>query len=703
MGIIPNVELFPMAIFDYPIVELSLQDAQFSFAPEELTKIPPRSFHGDIIGQPRAIQALKLALEIPSKGYNLFVTGDPGSGRTTAVKHMLGKLGRQTAGLQDIICIHNFEKPHRPVILSLPPGQAVEFSRMMRNLTLTIQRSIIDQLEAREDKRINPEAILTLTAPVIDEIRETLPVPELETYLHHLQQDLREYSYIFTGADGEAIRNAQFFLRYQVNILVDHQHTSSPPVVFEHHPTSANLFGFIDPKSDQRDDAPPPFLSIHPGSMIEESGGYLVLNALDLLKEEQLWDQFKRVLSAGLIYLHNTSGAPGSLPSGIKPDPVHIHLKAIVLGDEEIYEELYTQDPDFPKLFKVAAEFDYSMPVSEKNIGKYIGFISMVTQDEQLLRASNTGIAEILKFGCQLVEQRSHLSTQFSRIADTIRESSYWAAQLGKQEIDRDAVKKALEERRYVSGLTESKIIDQIVDGEILIHLQGKKIGMVNALAVLDRGTYSFGIPAVITATVAPGNEGIVNIEHEAGLSGEIHDKGLLILEGYLRKMYARNFPLSIYSGICFEQSYAEVDGDSASSSELFALLSAIGDLPVRQDIAVTGSVNQMGEFQPVGGINEKIAGFFTVCRRIGLTGHQGVIIPGKNIRNLILPDRVLQAIEERKFHIYPVKTIDQGMQILTERPAGRRNTKGLFPIDTINRVIEDRLKRLYELSRQQN
>nr|MDA3835271.1 ATP-dependent protease [Spirochaetales bacterium] len=231
----------------------------------------------------------------------------------------------------------------------------------------------------------------------------------------------------------------------------------------------------------------------------------------------------------------------------------------------------------------------------------------------------------------------------------------------------------------------------------------GSKIGDLNALAILDRGYYSFGIPAVISATVAPGTEGIVNIEHEAGLSGEIHDKGLLILEGYLRKMYARNFPLSIYSGICFEQSYAEVDGDSASSSELYALLSAVGELPVRQDVAVTGSVNQMGKIQPVGGINEKITGFFRICRHNGLSGHQGVLIPQKNIRNLILPREVVDAVAGKKFHIYPISTIDDGMQILTQRKAGVRGSKGTFPPDTINRIVEDRLKHLSSLSRQNN
>ena len=257
--------------------------------------------------------------------------------------------------------------------------------------------------------------------------------------------------------------------------------------------------------------------------------------------------------------------------------------------------------------------------------------------------------------------------------------------------------------REFANGITEERINKEIQDGEMIISLSGAKVGVVNGLAVMDRGLASFGTPTVISVSVAPGSEGIVNIEHEAGLSGEIHDKGLLILEGYLRKQYARTFPLSIYAGICFEQSYAEVDGDSASSSELFALLSAIGELPVRQDIAVTGSVNQLGDIQPVGGINEKIEGFFSICEKMGLSGKQGVIIPRQNVKSLILPERIVKAIEERRFHIYPISSIDQGMEILTLRPSGERNIKGNFPPNTANRIIEDRLKKLYELSKPAN
>jgi len=303
----------------------------------------------------------------------------------------------------------------------------------------------------------------------------------------------------------------------------------------------------------------------------------------------------------------------------------------------------------------------------------------------------------MLRYSSWLCETRGELSTRFSQLFDLLTEADYWARIDGRQVIDRQEVLRANEERTFALGISEEKIIQDIVDGEMLISLSGSKVGVVNGLAVMDRGASSFGTPTVITATVAPGNEGIVNIEHEAGLSGEIHDKGLLILEGYLRKHYARNFPLSIYAGIAFEQNYSEIDGDSASSTELYALLSAIGEIPIRQDVAVTGSVNQLGMIQPVGGINEKIEGFYHTCKLTGLTGHQAVIIPKSNMKNLILPYEVLDAIRDGKFHIYPVTTIDEGMEILTGRRMGQRSPKGTFPQDSFNAQVEEKLRRMYQ------
>jgi lon-related putative ATP-dependent protease len=487
-------------------------------------------------------------------------------------------------------------------------------------------------------------------------------------------------------------------LRYSVNLLVDHGQTTERPLIFETHPTFANLFGSLDNPPETKEEWYLPFLSIRAGSLLQAAGGFIVISAEEMLTVDGLWEAFKRFLSTSTLVIQNAARQ-----AGIRPEPLPLPVKVILIGSEASYDAFCDNDDDFLKLFKILAEFDYTMAATNENIASTIGFIKMVSREEELIEADSSGIAELLRFSAFIAESREELTTQLSLISDLLHEADYWAKVEGLKTISKEAVLRSIDERNYVSSVSENRIFDEISTGEMIIALDGTKVGVVNGLAILDRGGFSFGTPTVISATVAPGNEGIVNIEHEAGLSGEIHDKGLLILEGYLRKSYARNFPLSIYSGICFEQSYGEVDGDSASSSELYALLSAIGEIPIKQNIAVTGSVNQMGELQPVGGINEKITGFFNICRRLELKNHPGVIIPVQNIKSLILPYEIIEAIERKEFHIYPIQRIDEGMEILTDRPSGARNQKGNFPIDTLNRTIEDRLKHLYELSRPQS
>jgi lon-related putative ATP-dependent protease len=689
-----------MANLDFFLREITAEEAEFSYTEQQIAQSRPASFHGEIIGQPRAVSAIEMGIKIPGKGYNIFVSGESGTGRSTAIRKILAEQPFNREKIFDIAFIHNFIKPEYPVAVRLRPGEGRTFVLSMQEFIRGIKEHVITWISEHEGP-VDPEPLAETAKQKAEAIKEQLPYDVIAGYLDQVIHDVRTSAYIFNGASADSVQNAAFFNRYTVNLLVDHADTTQNPVIFENHPTFSQLMGSIDGRSEQSDDNLP-FLSIHAGSLLESSGGTLVLDAEEILKEDHLWDKIKQVLKTSHLYIQNPSSSSGQ-PGAIRPEPVQVDIKLILLGTEEVYEYLFSEDPDFYKLFKISAEFDFSMPATPENIGNYIGFVRMITEDEGLLPVDNSAVSEILLYGSYLVEQRNELSTQFSLIADLVREANYHALHQGRSVIDRETVLAARMQREYLSSLSESKIIQQILSGEMLIRLEGSKIGMVNALAVLDRGYYSFGIPAVISATVAPGTEGIVNIEHEAGLSGEIHDKGLLILEGYLRKMYARNFPLSIYSGICFEQSYAEVDGDSASSSELYALLSAVGDLPIRQDVAVTGSVNQMGEIQPVGGINEKIIGFYRLCKRKGLTGSQGVIIPDKNIRNLILPQEIISSIAEKKFHIYPISSIDEGMQILTLRKSGKRGPKGTFPPNTINRVIEDKLKHLSSLSRQNN
>lgn len=459
------------------------------------------------------------------------------------------------------------------------------------------------------------------------------------------------------------------------------------PVVEENHPTYENIFGWA--YEDENGNV----VSAH-GSLHRADGGFFTVDAQQVVKDPALWEELKTFAQTSTLSIKCYDNEKGRHVKSVINEKLDV--KIILLGSDDLYDHLCDTDEQFLKNFKVCAEFDFSMPATDENISGTIAYILDLCKTHNLKPITDDGICELLNYSSWYAEMRDELTTKLSNIGDLLLEADYCSS----DRIDAVSIRKALSERDFANGITESRITEEIKNGEMIISLEGTKVGVINGLAVMDRGLVSFGTPAVISVSVAPGSEGIVNIEHEAGLSGEIHDKGLLILEGYLRKQYARNFPLSVYAGICFEQSYSEVDGDSASSSELFALLSAIGELDVRQDIAVTGSVNQLGDIQPVGGINEKIAGFFDICQVMGLTGKQGVIIPKQNIKSLILPQKIVQAVIDKKFHIYPISTIDEGMEILTLRPCGIRNAKGNFPPDTVNRIIEDRLKKLYELSK---
>ncbi len=674
-----------MAEFKVKRRELTGQEAQFSYQPalvESCETIPTQL---NLIGQPRAMRALEMALSIKGKGYNIFVSGEGGSGRSTAIKLATSAHLDDISELKDVAYIHNFHNPSSPQTLTFAAGEGRAFMVAMNKFQGDLRGAI------EEGKEPSTEA-----KELIKELLAQFKEPKTANYLRQVIHDIEEYSPIIKQRYDEI--KESFFLRYSVNLLVDHGQTAERPLIFETHPTFANLFGSLDNPPETKDEWYLPFLSIRAGSLLQAAGGFIVISAEEMLTVDGLWEAFKRFLTTSTLVIQNAARQ-----AGIRPEPLPLPVKVILIGSETSYDAFCENDDDFLKLFKVLAEFDYTMAATPENIASTIGFIKMVSEEEELLESDSSGIAELLRYSAFIAESREELTTQLSLISDLLHEADYWAKALNLSEITKEAVLRAIEERNYVSSVSENRIFDEISTGEMIIALDGYKVGVVNGLAILDRGGFSFGTPTVISATVAPGNEGIVNIEHEAGLSGEIHDKGLLILEGYLRKSYARNFPLSIYSGICFEQSYGEIDGDSASSSELYALLSAIGEIPIKQNIAVTGSVNQMGELQPVGGINEKITGFFNICKRLGLKNHPGVIIPVQNIKSLILPYEIIEAIEKKEFHIYPIQRIDEGMEILTDRPSGVRNQKGNFPIDTLNRTIEDRLKHLYELSRPQS
>ena len=626
---------------------LSYEEARYEYDTTVVHECRGSSYANEIIGQPRALRAMAMGLALKQNGYNLFVSGDSGSGRLTAVRRMAEQQRGDVSLLRDIVYLFNFQEPDQPKVLLFTPGRGEAFHDRMEAFANGTES------DTKEIARAFPEATL---------------------FLNHVREDIQR---------GNADRN-----RYRVNLFVNHAEDVKRPFIVEPHPSFTTLFGSLDK------DARYAHLALHAGSLLRAMGGFLVLDADEVIAKRGLWDALKRFLLTigdALDPLGELVGTP------VRPQLPALPVKIILIGSEETYDLLSDKDELFLSLFKISAQFDYSMEASSVNITTTITILEHYAKEQGLLPLSDDALAQMLRYSSWLCETRGELSTRFSQLFDLLTEADYWARIDGRQVIDRQEVLRANEERTFALGISEEKIIQDIVDGEMLISLSGSKVGVVNGLAVMDRGASSFGTPTVITATVAPGNEGIVNIEHEAGLSGEINDKGLLILEGYLRKHYARNFPLSIYAGIAFEQNYSEIDGDSASSTELYALLSAIGEIPIRQDVAVTGSVNQLGMIQPVGGINEKIEGFYHTCKLTGLTGHQAVIIPKSNMKNLILPYEVLDAIRDGKFHIYPVTTIDEGMEILTGRRMGQRSPKGTFPQDSFNAQVEEKLRRMYQ------
>jgi predicted ATP-dependent protease len=479
--------------------------------------------------------------------------------------------------------------------------------------------------------------------------------------------------------------------RYGANIVIDHEGLLSAPVIIENHPSSANLFGTVEPKPDDEGDTRTAYLRIRAGSFLRASGGFLVLKAEDVVADEEAWLNLKRALQDGKADIQGRDTPMG--PAGwLKPEAPNADVKVVMIGGESSYDILYQGDPDFQKLFKVHAEFDSSMPMDAAALRDYAAFARRVSDDEKLLPLAPSGLAAVIEQGARLAEYRNRLSTRFGAIADLLRESDYRARLSGGLEIGDSDVRGAVETRSHLANLPEEKLEDMMASGEIILQAFGTAVGRVNGLAVHDRGYYAFGMPAVISAQVSPGEGGVINIEGESGLSGEIYDKAVLIVEGFLRSHYARDFPLAVTASICFEQSYTAVEGDSASSTAVYALLSAIAGIPLRQDIAVTGSLNQLGQVQPVGGANEKIEGFYRVCCHAGLSGTQGVMIPRRNVVNLTLSREVQDAVASASFHIWAVSTIDEGVAVLTGMSSGSADSCGDFPPDSFNGKVRREL-----------
>ncbi|MBE0643040.1 MAG: AAA family ATPase [Bacteroidetes bacterium] len=782
--------------------QLSLEQLRW-FCPQE--SIPAETTEGvepieGIIGQDRALKALKLGVELYSPGYNVFVCGLSGTGKATTIKTILEKIQPRKVLTQDYCYVHNFEDPDRPMLLVFERGQGRRFQTdMAEAMQMVLERipgqfeeeevlkkkqSLIDEYNRMEaelfaafEKELEPEGFVlgrvqdgqTLHPEILIKLGEKavlvsdLPAAvtekllareEAEKYTEKYRvykrklQDVfrqgmklsREYQKkiadherqvgeFYVGAIFTDLLNdftdekAQTYLRsviesllenldqfkvrqeeaidvpteYQVNLLLDNSTTSCCPVVIETAPTFRNIFGTLERSQDANGFYFTDFTMIKAGSLLQADGGFLVLNAADALTEAGVWKNLQRVLLYRKLEIQSLEMFSQQSGSAMKPEGIEVNVKVILIGNNEIYGALSAYERDFKKIFKVKADFDYEMPNTELAVKQYTALIRKMISDEGMKHFDKRAIAGIVEYGARLVNSKKKLTTQFSEIADIVREANYWCEQNSNKYVTAEHVDKAIDETYSRHALYEDKLQEMIDNEVILIDVVGERIGQINGLAVYGGERFSFGKPTRITATAAAGKAGIINIEREANMSGSTHDKGMLILSGFIREQFAQERPMSLTASISFEQSYSGIDGDSASSTEVYALLSALSDLPIKQAIAVTGSINQKGDIQPIGGVNEKIEGFFDVCERRGLTGNQGVIIPKQNVEDLMLRSNIVESVRSGRFHIWAVANVQEGIELLTGVAAGEREESGHYPPDTVFGLVERRLQRLYQ------
>ena len=778
-----------------------------SFAPPRVSSSDDVAACEGIIGQQRAIEAIKVGLAVRSRGYNIFVTGLPGTGRTTTISHLLKQLEHADPRLKDICYVHNFKKVDNPLALVFTAGEGKRFKKDIEYLITSLrkvvpkifmsedfkdrqnrvareyenrQKELIGVFEARlneagfvmvqlqsaavirneiqplidgepvsieklerlakegkfaearlddlrrhwdslrrefdtttiESKKISGKLedaleklsnslVSPLVADKINLLKKRYPDPKVVGYLEDVDSALVSDLDRFREArprrgeeEAPAFRKQEPFEEFAVNLILDNSETEGVPIIIENSPSYKNLFGSLERVVDRFGYWRTDFTRIFSGSLLRASGGYLVMNASDLFTEPGTWIFLKRAIRSSELEISAYDPFSMMAGSGIKPEPIPLEVKVVLIGDADIYNILWHYDDDFKKIFKIKAEFDTVMEFNQENVEHYFSFLSRLVQDENLLSFDVSGMHAVVEYGRRLAGQRDKLSVRFTPVGDIIREASFFARQRRAKIVTRQDVHEAVINRRRRLNLVEDKIQEMYDKGQLLVSTTGRAVGQINGLAVLSSGDYQFGRPSRITASTALGKAGIINIEREADLSGPLHTKGVAILAGFFREMFAQDKPLAVSASISFEQSYSGVEGDSASSTEVFALLSSLTGLSIEQGIAVTGSVNQKGEIQPIGGANEKIEGFFDVCKSRRLTGRQGVIIPHQNVQDLLLRPDVIEAVKTRRFHIYPIKTIGEGIEILTGVPAGKRLRHG-FTRGSVFQLADDRLRQM--------
>jgi predicted ATP-dependent protease len=579
-----------------------------------------------------------------------------------------------------------------------------EFTVVYRK-TLTLSRELASELSYLEQ-----EAASVLVDGVIEELKEKYPGTSVAEYLEEVRHHLLDNLDPFKEREGEGEHEEETpdglpktpggperdpFRMYGVNVILAHSDEEASPVIFETTPTYANLFGTIQRAYDARGGWTSDFMDLRAGSLLRADGGFLIMYSMEALSETGVWRALKRTLNHNRLEIQPLEMFYPFGGSALKPEAIDLNVKVLLIGDRELYELLYEYEEDFRKIFKVRVEFDEEMAMSDGVIAEYAGRLRALSEKENLYPFDRGAFAAMLEYGVRQAGRRNKVTARFIDIADLAREAHYNAAASGEAVVRAAHVRGALSSKMERHNLIETRIREMIEEGTLLVDVSGTRVGQVNGLSVLEIGGYSFGKPVRITATAALGKAGLINIERESNLSGRFHDKGVHIIAGYLRSLFAQDKPLSLAASICFEQSYSGVDGDSASSTEVYALVSALSGLPLRQDIAVTGSINQQGDIQAIGGVNEKIEGYFDVCRIKGLTGTQGVMMPESNVEDLMLRDDVLEAVAAGKFHIWPVAKIEQGIEILTQTSAGKKNGDGTFEPGTAFALVDERLRHM--------
>ena len=755
----------------------------------------------DGIGQERGIKALEFGIHVDIKGYNIYLEGPSGVGKTMYTKNYLDSIAPKKKVPNDWCYIYNFHNPNEPIAVSLPAGQGKEFQESMDGFikevkkdikktfnaddfekekalikrefeekrevvmnklskdsqkygfqvrsaqngiymmpiidgkiipedefekledsvkqeyeekSMIVQQQIMDaisqikQIERQADKKVSEwqsnVALLTVNAHINFIKSKYKRNKKINQFLNDVKQDVLKNVSYFLEEDkpqnqqqmqqNPLQRKADPCLNYRVNLFVDNSKSEGCPVIMDSNYTFPNLFGKLE-YENYYGQLKTDFTMLKPGLLQKANGGYIIFQAKDLLSNGACYEELKRVLRIKEISIENPMEQRASMTMiSLKPEPIPLDVKVILIGNANIYHTLLSMDSDFRKLFKIKVEFEETAPINEENVNKLAQFVHTFCEQEELPHLDKSAMARIVEFSSKLAGDKDKLSTRFTELGQVVGEAGTWAKLAKTKIVTAEFVDKALAERVERIKKYDEKYLEMIKENTLLINTKGSLVGELNGLTVMTIGDYTFGKPAKITVNTYTGKEGVVNIEREVELSGSTHSKGVYILAGYLGELFAQDIPLCLTASICFEQLYNGVDGDSASSTELYGLLSSLSGIPIKQSIAVTGSVNQKGQIQPIGGVNEKIEGFYQICKMRGLDGTHGVMIPVQNINNLQLSDEVVEAVKNKKFHIYAVSNIDEGIEVLTGVPAGKKDKEGNFPAGTVNYLVYEKLKK---------